>query len=103
MKNWSFSKGDKITDKWPKREDGEFYAPAYLTHISGGPLDTELTLNLLEAYGIPAVCEYPNDGAFGKIILGRPAAGIDVYVPENLLEDAQNLLSGDTEILDEEA
>lgn len=102
MKNWSFEKGARITEKWPKRADGEFYAPVFLAHISGGPLDTELTLNLLEAYGIPSVCEYPNDGTFGKIILGRAAAGMDVFVPENMIEDARNLISGDVEIIEEE-
>ena len=60
----------------------------------------ELTLSLLEAYGIPYVCDYPNNGLFGKLIMGHPPSGMEVYVPETLLEDAQNLLSAD--IVDEE-
>ena len=55
----------------------------------------ELTLNLLEAYGIPHVCEYPNNGLFGKLILGFPPGGIRVFVPETMLEDAQNVLNAD--------
>jgi hypothetical protein len=81
--------------EWPKNDDGETVPPAFLTHIHGGPFDMELTLNLLEAYRIPHVCEYPHNGLFGKMILGHPPGGMDVFVPETLLEDAQNILSAD--------
>ena len=81
--------------EWPVNENGDSIPPAYLTHISGGPLDTELTLNLLEAYGIPHVTEMPNNGAFGKLIFGHPPSGMEVYVPETMLEDAQNLLNAE--------
>jgi len=81
--------------RWPKDENGEATPPAFLTHIVGGPLDMELTLNLLEAYGIPHVCEYPNNGLFGKMILGHSPGGMEVFVPETMLEDAQNLLNAD--------
>ena len=85
---------------WPNDENGEAIPPAYLTHIIGGPLDMELTLNLLEAYGIPHVCRYPNNGLFGKLILGHPTGGMEVFVPETMLEDAQNLLNA--EIVEDE-
>ena len=62
----------------------------------------DLKLNLLEAYGIPHVCEYPNNGLFGKLLMGFPPAGMDVYVPETFLEDAQNLLNADICEEDEE-
>ena len=81
--------------KWPVDKSGETVAPAYLTHIGGGPLDMELTLGLLAAYGIPHVCEYPNNGLFGKLIMGHPPSGMEVYVTETMLEDAQNLLCAD--------
>ena len=90
---WSLGKKKELP--WPNNENGEAIPPAYLIHIVGGPLDMELTLNLLEAYGIPYVCEYPNNGLFGKLILGHPPGGMEVFVPETLLEDAQNLLNAD--------
>ena len=93
--NWSNKKKSDEKPEWPNNENGEPIPPAYLTHISGGPLDMELTLNLLEAYGIPHVCEYPNNGLFGKLIMGHPPSGMEVYVPETLLEDAQNILNAD--------
>jgi len=95
--DWKFKKPEKI--KWPNGEDGEPVAPAYLKHISGGPLDLELVLNMLEAYGIPHVGEYPNNGEFGKLIFGHPPSGMEIYVPETMLEDAQNIL--DAEIVED--
>ena len=91
--SWSFGKKEKIP--WPKDESNESIPPVFLTHIYGGPLDTELTLNVLEAYGIPYICEYPHNGLIGKLILGQSASGIKVFVPETLLEDAQNVLNAD--------
>jgi len=88
-------KSMKAGPEWPNDESGNTVPPAYLTYIHGGPLDMELTLNLLEAYGIPYVCEYPNNGLFGKLIMGYPPGGMEVYVPESMLEDAQNVLSAD--------
>ncbi|UOO38444.1 hypothetical protein IZU99_04110 [Oscillospiraceae bacterium CM] len=90
-----FGKKKKITDIWPKDDKGEMIAPAFLMHAGGSPVDTEVTLSLLEAYGIPAICQYPNNGEFGKLIIGHAAGGVDIFVPETLLEDAQNILSAD--------
>jgi len=92
----------KNEPEWPNTVTGEAVPPAFLTHIYGGPLDTELTLNLLEAYGIPHICDYPSNGLFGKLIMGQSAGGIKVFVPETMLEDAQNVLNADTFDEDEE-
>ena len=100
MSNKSFfSFSPQELPDWPVDENGETVAPAFLMHIHGGPIDMELTLNLLGAYGIPHVCEYPNNGLFGKLILGHSPGGLEIYVPETLLEDARNLL--DAEIQDD--
>jgi len=96
--NWKFGKPDG--PHWPKNEDGEPVPPAYLKHISGGPLDLEIAVNLLTAYGIPHVSELPNNGAFGKMIFGQPPSGMEIFVPETMLEDAQNILTA--EPVDEE-
>ena len=89
-----FSK-KKQEPSWPLDDSGESVPPVFLKHIHGGPLDLELTLNLLEAYGIPHVEEFPNNGLFGRLILGHPPGGMDVFVPETMLEDAQNVLLAD--------
>ena len=91
--NWSFSSAKK--PEWPNGEDGNPVPPVFLMHLGGGPLDGELSLNLLEAYGIPHIEKYPNDGLFGKMILGHAPLGMEVYVPETMLEDAHNILNAD--------
>lgn len=93
MLKWKFGR-DKGPE-WPKKDDGEPVAPAYLQHISGGPLDLDMITGLLAAYGIPHVSECPNNGDFGKVILGHPPSGMEIYVPETMLEDAQNILNAD--------
>ena len=98
--SWSLRKQEG--PPWPVDDNDEPVAPAYLTHIGGGPLDMELTLNLLEAYGIPHVGEYPNNGAFGKLIFGHPPSGMELFVPETMYDDAKNILSADPEIIEDE-
>ncbi|MCL2152937.1 MAG: hypothetical protein FWH57_08275 [Oscillospiraceae bacterium] len=90
---WTLRK--KEESPWPVDENGEPVSPTRLIHVIGGPLDMELTLNLLKAYGIPHICEYPNNGLFGKLIMGHPPGGMEIYVPETMLEDARNLLTAD--------
>ena len=92
--SWSFGKKAEHP-AWPLDEKGEPIAPVYLMHIGGKPMDMEMTVGLLKAYGIPHVSEMPNNGAFGKLIMGFPPSGMELYVPETMLEDAQNILSAD--------
>jgi len=86
--------------EWPNDNNGDPIPPVFLLHAGGGPLDMELTLNLLTAYGIPYVCGYPNNGLFGKLIMGHPPSGVEIFVPETLHEDAMNVLNAD--IIEEE-
>jgi hypothetical protein len=48
----------------------------------------EMTVNMLEAYGIPCLKVYPGYGSFGKLILGMSGEGTEIYVPKSLHEDA---------------
>ena len=84
-------------DKWPKDAQGEPVPPAFLQHITGSQLECEMAVNLLTAYDIPVFRTFPNDGEFGKLILGFAGTGMDIYVPETLLADAQNILCGDVQ------
>jgi hypothetical protein len=85
---------------WPKLPSGDDVAPVFLTHVDGGTFDIELTLNLLRAYSIPSVTQYPRDGVIGEIIAGFPGAGADVYIPETLLAEAREIMSA--EVADDE-
>lgn len=102
MENWSFGIHRGKLDNWPKDENGEMIPPVFLEHISSQQFAAEVDINLLEAYGIPVITQYPNDGAFGKVVIGMSGGGIELYVPETLLDDARNILSGDI-IEDDEA
>jgi hypothetical protein len=90
-----FGKRKKVADNWPKKENGEPINPAFLKHIGGSQMDIELTLSLLDAYGIPAVCQYPNNGEFGRLMIGHAGGGIDIFVPETLLDEAKDIISAE--------
>ena len=62
MKNWGFGKKKKLKDIWPKKENGEMIAPAFLIHTGGGPLDAEMTVSLWKRmYSV--VCRYQTTGS----------------------------------------
>ena len=100
MKNWFFGRKKKLTDLWPKDENGKDIPPVYLTHCVQTQMELEITVNMLQAYGIPVVTRDPGDGSFGRVILGMSGTGCDLFIPETMLEDAKNLLSA--EIVEEE-
>jgi len=95
MSEWGIEKWDNISERWPKDGEGKIVPPVFFEHVAGSQLDVDMAINLLDAYGIPTVLQYPNDGEFGKVMLGFPAGGVDVFVPATMLEDARNIVSGE--------
>lgn len=81
-----------MTDNWPKDNNGKDEKAVFLCHLGSNDLQDELLVNMLEAFGIPVLKKYPGDGGFGKVILGMSGFGTDLYVPESMLEDANNLI-----------
>ena len=101
MKNWGFSESpNKKLENWPVDEQGEKVPPVLLMHLGGAPMDMNVELSMLDAYNIPYILEYPNSGDFGIVIMGHAGSGVDVFVPETMLEDAQNILN--SEIIEDE-
>ena len=94
MENWGFAKNWNKLDDWPTDENGDKVKPAFLMHVGGAPMDMDIELNVLEAYNIPTILKYPNNGEFGKLIIGHAGAGTDIFVPETMLDDAKNILNG---------
>ena len=82
---------------WPKDEKGEAVKPARLAHLSESNIEAGIMTNMLRAYGIPVFLSYPNDGEFGKLIMGFSGTGVDICVPETMLDEARNLISADIE------
>ncbi len=86
-----------LYERWPKNENGEPEEPVFLgTAVNLNYFD-ELTINMLEAYGIPCLRQYPGDGSFGKLILGMSGQGTEIYVPKSMVEDAANLCTYNAE------
>ena len=89
--SWGRTEFGELLENWPKGEDGEPEAPAFLVHRSCVDMDDELTVSQLEGSGIPSVRKYGNSAT---VILGMSAMGADIYVPQSLLADARTLIEG---------
>ena len=76
----------------PTDDAGEPEPPVYLCHCKGLDMDEALLVSRMESYGIPVLRQYPNNGAFGKLILGLSGSGVDIFVPASLWADACELL-----------
>lgn len=101
MSDWVINKPFKYEKNWPKDEKGEPVKPVFLQHIAGSQLDSDMAVNLLTAFNIPVMRAYPNNGDLGRLVIGFSGAGCDIYVPETMLEDAQNIISADIEAAEE--
>ena len=86
-----------LYNQWPKDDNGEPVAPVFLEHVHSNDMADVLTVNMLQAYGIPAVCAHPGDGVFGKVVLGMSGTGTDILVPEIYYEDAKALMEANTD------
>lgn len=93
--NWTRSLSGGLYERWPKDASGEPEEPVLLTTAINLNLVDELTVNMLEAYGIPCLKRYPGNGSFGKVILGMSGQGTEIYVPKSMLDDAVALVSGE--------
>ena len=75
-----------LLERWPKAPSGEPEKAVFLCNIKAVDLADELRINMLEAYGIPCLRDYPGNGSFGKVVLGMSGQETDYYVPERLLK-----------------
>ena len=94
---WGRRENPAVYGTWPENENGEPETPALLLHDYLSDQELDMTRTMLESFGIATVCRYPNDGQFGTVIMGRAQGGVDIFVPETQLEDAQNILSAPAE------
>lgn len=90
---WARTQLDSLYAQWPKI-DGVPEEPVFLKHCSAVDMDDELLINMLTAYGIPAVKQYPANGGFGKVVLGMSGEGTDIFVPASMLNDALSITGG---------
>lgn len=87
---WAFERENGPV--WPVNENGEPDTPVLLTNVSGSQLDFEMTVGMLSAFGIPTERKYPHSGQLVKLLFGVTGGGMDIYVPESMLEAARDVL-----------
>ncbi len=93
MGDWSFDRDRGVVGQWPRDARGEYERPAFLEHVFGSEPELALERNMLLSFGVPTVCRYPLDGTLGKVVLGMSGTGMEIFVPESMLEDARNIIS----------
>ena len=82
---------------WPKDEQGQDRRPVFLTRLKEADLEGEIIIALLRSAEIPVKLQYPNGGSFGRVVMGFSGTGVELFVPENMSEDANALLAGEFE------
>ena len=82
----------ELIDRWPRDEAGELEPPVYLCHCEPLGMAEALTVSRMESYGIPCLRQYPENGDFGRLIIGVSGTGTDIFVPASLWADACELL-----------
>lgn len=86
--SWGFRQGD-LPEHWPSGPDGQPEQAALLiaaqSELGGG---ADVLLSMLNSYEIPAF----KSGSLGKVIFGFAGRGVDIYVPQSMLEDAKEIL-----------
>lgn len=95
--NWAQRKYGQAYENWPRDAAGETVPPAFLIHCSPLDMQADMLQNMLEAFGVPSVRRLPGDGQFGEVMLGMSGSGVDIYVPETMLEEAKALMEGEAE------
>lgn len=88
---WSRALRGELYDRWPKDENGVPEEPVRLGTAMNLNMFDELTVNMLEACGIPCLRVDPGDGSFGRVIFGMSGQGTDIYVPKSMADDAAAL------------
>ena len=98
LENYGFAPlPGKLFEAWPKDEKGAPVPPRFLIHCSSLDMEYVMLVNMLQAYGIPALVQHPGDGDFGKVMLGMSGTGSVIYVPETLYDDAKVLMEAESD------
>lgn len=81
--------------QWPVDGSGQKEKAVRLMNSFDSAADSDMTISLLAAYGIPCFKYYDLDGGAGKVINGFSGYGASLYVPASLLEDAKEILEAE--------
>lgn len=97
MSDWALHEYGAVWESWPRDEKGEIIPPAHLASCSPLDMQAEMLQSMLRAYAIPSLRVAPGDGQFGELILGMSGTGVDILVPETMLDDAKALLEAEND------
>ncbi len=89
---WALHGRDPMAN-WPKSPDGTPEEPAKLTQQSELDSMADITISMLDSYGIPAF----KVGSVGKVIMGFAGLGVEIYVPVSRLAEAESLLCAESD------
>ena len=98
---WKFGKSHKTEPDWPLEESGEKVKAVLLKETFDSPAESDMVISMLAAYGIPCFKYYDKDGGAGKVINGFSGYGASLYVPQTMLEEANNILNAEVAEEDE--
>jgi hypothetical protein len=65
-------------------------------------LEAEILSSKLKAYGIPVYSKHRGMGAYLTLVLGNSFFGIDIFVDEDKLKEAQDILKSCDDVKDED-
>ncbi len=72
-------------------KDSNYTKEVYLTTATNS-LEAETLEALLQANKIPVLKKFREAGAYLEIYMGTSNFGVDIYVPSDLLEEAQDII-----------
>ena len=81
--------------QWPVDGSGQKEKAVRLMNSFDSAADSDMTISLLAAYGIPSFKYYDLDGGAGKGINGCSGYGAGLYVPASRREEAEEILQAE--------
>ena len=87
-----------LLSRWPKDASGNPEQAAKLDIQWELDSQADLTVSMLESFGIPAF----QNGSLGKVLGGFAAQGVEIWVPASRLDEATALLNAPPEFPDQE-
>ena len=81
--------------QWPVDGSGQKEKAVRLMNSFDSAADSDMTISLLAAYGIPCFKYYDLDRGAGKVINGFSGYGAGLYVPASRREEAEEILQAE--------
>ena len=91
-----------LYERWPKDEAGQPEPPVYLCTARASTWTRRCSSRVWRRSASRACANTPNDGQFGKLILGISGSGVDIFVPASVWEDACELIRESDDETEEE-